>query len=115
MSSTASDGTTYTEDTSACGDFPECHDETAPCRCQVPALPKAETPAPRKMPALIAAADELTPDPEVRSAILRLYAYAPGLLDTATYVHLARAQGMSPQDMVGHHLLHPRPAFLAEG
>lgn len=59
-------------------------------------------------PALIAAAEELHPDPEVRSAILRLYAYAPGLLDTETYVRLASAQNMSPQDMLQHLARHPR-------
>ena len=30
---TASDGTYYNLDTSACGDFPECHDEDNPCGC----------------------------------------------------------------------------------
>lgn len=28
---TASDGSVYNEDTSRCGDFPECHDDNVPC------------------------------------------------------------------------------------
>lgn len=67
---------------------------------------------PKHTSPLIEAAGELTPDPEVRSAILRLYAYAPGLLDSAAYVHLAQAQQMSPADMEGHLRLHPYPDTL---
>lgn len=52
---------------------------------------------------------EMHPDPFVQSAILRLFQEAPGLLDTAAYVALAYAQGMTPQQMLDTNLTRFKP------
>jgi hypothetical protein len=50
--------------------------------------------------AVVRAVRQMHPDPFVQAAILRLYAEAPGLLDSAAYVALADAEGLDAHQML---------------
>lgn len=47
-----------------------------------------------------AALREMHPDPFVQTALWRLYVETPGLLDSAAYVKIASAQGLTAQEMM---------------
>lgn len=58
------------------------------------------TSAERLTPAIQQDLREMHPDPFVQASIWDLYLNAPGLLDAAPYVTLARTEGLSWDDLV---------------
>lgn len=49
---------------------------------------------------VLAALREMHPDPFTQAAVLRLYKEAPGLLDSSTFVALASAYDLTPEQIM---------------
>lgn len=58
--------------------------------------------------AQVTALQRMNPDPFIQAAAFRLYLEAPGLLDSAAYVVLAHAEGLTPTQMLDTLQRHPR-------